>query len=296
MCKRFMISILCAGSAFGQATTATSAKPLVLSMGDPAVFGPVGITTALAAPMGIVTGAPYSAQVTTQRVQTLADGNRIEQITSGSVARDSHGRVRREEALPGLLSGDGEAAHFVMIDDPVAQVHWTLDATTKTAIKMQLPGGKNAFGSIPPPPPLSATTKTFFYSAAAPPPITTGPIQILARNASAASDPNVLETDLGTQTMEGVAAQGKRTTRTIPAGQMGNEQPIVITAETWYSPVLKVLVTSTSNDPRMGLTTYKLTNIQRSEPAANLFQVPEDYTVNEQPGPSFLYQDVKKNP
>ena len=296
MCKQLVISILCAGSALGQATNATSPKPLVLSIGDPVVFGPVGITTALAAPMGTVTGAPYSAQVTTQRVQTLVDGNRIEQTTSGSVARDSQGRVRREEALPGLTSGDGEAAHFVMIDDPVAQVHWTLDAPTKTAIKMQVPGGKNAFGAMPPPAPLSATTKTFFYSAAAPPPTTAGAIQIITRNASTPNDTNVSETDLGTHTAEGVAAQGKRTTRTIPAGQMGNEQPIVITTETWYSLALKVLVMSTSNDPRMGVTTYKLTNIQRSEPAAGLFQVPDDYTVKEQPGTNFLYQDVKKNP
>src|SRR6266849_5588897 len=64
--------------------------------------GIVGITSAMMHPAGAVTGAPYSAQTSTQQVQMLADGNRIEQTTSGSVARDSQGRIRRDESLPAL--------------------------------------------------------------------------------------------------------------------------------------------------------------------------------------------------
>lgn len=293
MLRGWLTLVVCAGCAFGQTTaTAAGPKPLVLSLGDPAQFGSVGIMTALAGPMGIVAGAPYSAQVTTERVQTLADGNRIEQTSSGSVARDSQGRVRRDEALPGLTSADGDA-HFVMIDDPVAQVHWTLDAQTKTAIKMPAPAGKGAFGALTPPPP-SGKTKMFFFSPTAPLPLSAGAIQI-SSPAAASKDENVSETDLGAQTVEGVPAQGKRMTRTIPAGQIGNEQPIVITTETWYSPDLKVLVMSKSNDPRMGETTYTLSNIQRTEPAASLFQVPDDYTIRDNPGSNSVYQDTKKN-
>jgi len=88
--------------------------------------------------------------------------------------------------------------------------------------------------------------------------------------------------------MERVLVQGTRITHTIPAGSIGNEQPIVITSETWFSPDLKVLVMSKSNDPRMGETTYKLTNIQRSEPSAALFQVPADYTIKEGPAKIFF--------
>jgi hypothetical protein len=109
------------------------------------------------------------------------------------------------------------------------------------------------------------------------------------------SDDDVVKTDLGTQTIEGVPAQGTRITRTIPAGQIGNVQPIVITTENWYSPGLKVLVMSKSNDPRMGETSYKLTNIQRSEPAPSLFQPPDDYTVRDQPGGVFINRENKKN-
>jgi hypothetical protein len=75
---------------------------------------------------------------------------------------------------------------------------------------------------------------------------------------------------------------------------MGNEQPISITTETWYSPDLKLLIMSKNTDPRIGETTYKLTDIQRSEPAATLFQVPDDYTVKDQPANTFIYQSIKK--
>jgi hypothetical protein len=102
------------------------------------------------------------------------------------------------------------------------------------------------------------------------------------------------KTDLGTQPVEGVPAQGTRITRTIDAGQMGNALPIVITTETWFSPELKVLVISKSSDPRIGDTTYKLTNIQRTEPDPVLFQVPADYTIRDQPENTFFFQAPKK--
>jgi hypothetical protein len=71
---------------------------------------------------------------------------------------------------------------------------------------------------------------------------------------------------------------------------MGNDLPIIITTETWFSPELKVLVMSKSSDPRMGETTYKLTNLSRAEPDPTLFQIPADYTVKDQPGGSFFFK------
>jgi hypothetical protein len=295
MRKTLLISALCAGCVLGQ-TPAVGQKHVMIQMGDAAELGPVGITTAFAGPMGTVAGAPYLADAITQRVQVLADGNRIEQTTSGNVARDSQGRVRRDEALPGLASKNGDAPHIVMIDDPVAQVHWTLDAQTKTAMKMAIPGGKTggfgAFGMMPPP---IGASKTFFYAQTGAVGASEGKNQVFVRSGNVPSDDDVVKTDLGTQTIEGVPAQGTRITRTIPAGQIGNVQPIVITTENWYSPGLKVLVMSKSNDPRMGETSYKLTNIQRSEPAPSLFQPPDDYTVRDQPGGVFINRENKKN-
>jgi hypothetical protein len=84
---------------------------------------------------------------------------------------------------------------------------------------------------------------------------------------------------LGTTFMEGVAVEGTRSTTTIPAGEIGNEQPIVIVSERWMSPDLKVLVMSKQSDPRFGETTYRLTNLTRSEPSPQLFEIPADFKV-----------------
>ena len=89
------------------------------------------------------------------------------------------------------------------------------------------------------------------------------------------------EEDLGERNIEGVVAQGKRTTKTIAEGQIGNDREIEIVTERWFSPELQAVVLKTSDDPLSGSVTYKLTNIQRGNPPASLFQAPTDYTVQE---------------
>ncbi|MBV8551672.1 MAG: hypothetical protein JOY54_10250 [Acidobacteriaceae bacterium] len=307
MLRAMAISAGCAVSLLAQSGVSpkepTLQKQVVIQTADTAGFGPIGITAAMAGPMATIAGAPYSADAVTQRVQVLADGNRIELTTTGSVARDSQGRIRRDEALPGLTSNNGDAPHLVMIEDPVAGVHWTLDAQTKTAIKMpfaqaKTQGKAGAAGAFVPPP--LGPDKVWFVSSSGTPPAgpplpPPGAIATFINKDLSASDSNSSKTDLGTQTIEGVAAQGTRITRTIPAGAVGNAQPLVITTETWYSPDLKVLVMTKTSDPRMGETTYKLTNIQRSEPPASLFQVPDDYTIKDHPENTFFYREMKKN-
>src|SRR3954452_2723332 len=181
MYKMICIPVAFAVTGFAQTPAApkdfTNPKAGTVQLGEAPEFGPIGITAALAGPMSTIAGAPYSAQTVTQRIQVLADGNRIEQTTSGSVARDSQGRIRREESLPGLSSNDANGPQLVRIEDPVAGVHWTLDARTKTAIKMPFPTTRVAGkpdGAMPvpppPPPPPPGAERTFFYSAAAPSP------------------------------------------------------------------------------------------------------------------------------
>ena len=92
---------------------------------------------------------------------------------------------------------------------------------------------------------------------------------------------NVKTEPLGSKTLEGVTAEGTRTTMTIPAGQVGNEQPIQTVVETWYSPDLKITVYSKRSDPRSGETVMRYTNIARTEPAHSLFEVPADYKVTD---------------
>jgi hypothetical protein len=97
--------------------------------------------------------------------------------------------------------------------------------------------------------------------------------------------------DLGTQTMEGLLATGVRTTRTIPAGEIGNDKPIRVVTEVWTSPDLKTIVYSKRSDPRMGEQTFKLTNIVRAEPDASLFAVPADFKITDGPQ-NFIFKST----
>jgi len=263
--------------------------------------GPVTVSGAVAAFGKPVQGAPYSATVTNESVQTLADGNRIVQKNTGTTARDSQGRTRQDAALPpiGNLSA-ANAPELVFIQDPVAQVSYTLNVTDKTAQKMPalpppsragLPGG--AFNVAVPGPGVAAgtaamSTETFIAEVGADasgpelapaPPMTFHKSILLSDQAEAKTE------DLGSQTIEGILANGVRTTRTIPAGQIGNDKPINIVTEVWTSPELKTVVYSKRSDPRMGEQVFRLTNIARSEPDPALFTVPADYKIVDGPKP-----------
>lgn len=198
-----------------------------------------------------VTGAPYSAQITTEILQQLADGNRIERRSMSSVSRDGEGRVRREQQLaaigPILPQGD---VQIVTINDPVAKVHYSLDFARKMAIQSPMMFTKRLEGPVRGFPPVKAAE---------------------VRDARTES--------LGTRDIEGVKAEGTRTTITIPAGAIGNVAPIEMVSERWYSPELQTVVLSRRSDPRFGETTYRLENIVRTEPPPELFQIPPDFTV-----------------
>src|SRR3989440_4785990 len=208
----------------------------------------------------VVTGAPFSAVAVSESTQTLADGNHIARKTQTNLFRDSQGRFRKEVTLPaiGLLTTSGQPKSFVMINDPVANTNFILHADTKTAEQMGRPfaGMRGTF--------KDAIKGNVEY-----------------RKQEAIANGSLIKEDLGTQMIAGVSAQGTRITHTIPAGQIGNEKPIIIVSEHWYSNDLQVMVMSKRSDPRFGDTTYTLTNIQRSEPNASLFQVPSDYTVTQ---------------
>jgi membrane-associated protease RseP (regulator of RpoE activity) len=84
---------------------------------------------------------------------------------------------------------------------------------------------------------------------------------------------------LGHQTMEGLDTQGMRITATIDTGVIGNDRPIQIVTERWYSSDLQTNVKMTHSDPRNGQETLQLTGISRAEPAPDLFQVPAGYQL-----------------
>jgi hypothetical protein len=229
----------------------------------------------------LVKGAPYFAEIVTESVQTLADGNRIVRKTTARVYRDSQGRTRREEdAEPGKVRS-------VSISDPVAGVSYSLNPAAKTAFKS--PYGAYSFNFVTgvakvPADPAQADAnkeleaKLTEYRLA----VETEPTGARGRGGFGREPAAEAKTEkLAPRQIEGVMADGVRTTRTIPAGAIGNEQPIHIVTEEWRSPELQVLVMTRSSDPRTGESTYRLLGIQRSEPNASWFEVPADYTVRE---------------
>jgi len=86
---------------------------------------------------------------------------------------------------------------------------------------------------------------------------------------------------LGKQMVEGVNAEGIREVSTIVAGAIGNDRPLQVSTESWYSEELKMNIMSKRSDPRTGDESFRLTNIRRSEPGAYLFQSPAGYQINE---------------
>ena len=107
---------------------------------------------------------------------------------------------------------------------------------------------------------------------------TAGPMQRINVRRSANAE------SLGKQVVEGVSADGTREVSTIPAGSIGNDRPIAITNESWYSDELQMMVSSKRSDPRTGDETFRLTNIRRGEPGAYLFQAPTGYQISEPKG------------
>jgi hypothetical protein len=220
-------------------------------------------------PGKVVAGAPYSAVAISETIQTLGDGTVIDRKIQSNVYRDGQGRTRRETTLPavGPLATSGQNKSVVTINDPVASKAFVLHPDQKVA--MLLPahnhGNKGGNAAVGVGPNVEA--------------------RIQAREQAEIASGRLKKDDLGTQSINGINAQGTRFTRTIVAGEIGNDKIITITSERWYSPDLQIVVKSVRTDPRFGQTTYTLTNIQRTEPAATLFAVPADYTVK-QGGPS----------
>jgi hypothetical protein len=225
-------------------------------------------------PGRVVKNAPYSADIVTETTQTLTDGNHIRQSSTAKVYRDTEGRTRREQSLNALggLAPSSNLPQVVFINDPVAGFNYALNPQNRTATKSAWarPGrGGQAPGS-------SQQMARLRQQSA------NGSAAIAGRwGRGGAARQNIKTESLGRQTIEGVPADGTRTTMTIAAGQWGNEQPIQIVTERWYSPDLQTVVLSRHTDPRMGETVSKLANVSRSEPPNSLFEPPADYKMAE---------------
>jgi hypothetical protein len=297
-------------------------KPLILALllcsiaapglaeettGPEAKGHPGSITVApdgtLIARMQPVRNAPYSAHAIRERQQALADGNQInDRRRPTAYYRDSAGRTRQE-----IVNDKGEL-QTVTINDPVANLTWILKPQEKVAIRIDRNNG-----TMPPiarrktpdgmdevivrrvervnpdaHQPAQEDVRIQVPKAAA----DNGLGMRLAPLANAIDDARwsskTVTKDLGSRDFGGIRAEGRLRSYEIPAGAIGNRNPIVVSDETWTAPDLQVTVYTKHSDPRSGDVVFRLENVRREEPAAALFTVPADYTVR---GPDAHWRD-----
>ncbi len=275
--------------------TLTLAVTLQAQQGQGGSTAPKIYTEVLsAASTAVVKGAPFSAEAVSENVQTLADGNKISRSHTTKMFRDSEGRFRREggsgtgtgfgyTTYNGALTTAFGFSETISIFDPVANVRFIINPSSKTAQRMTFSSGSAEGAVIVNGQGFSQTFKKQIET------------ELAAQKSHIVVLPNLTATtvgggfnngrsagkdeSLGTRNIEGVEAEGTRTVTTIEAGTIGNERPIEIVYERWYSKELQLIVYSRHYDPRFGEQTYRLTNINRSEPDRSLFQPPADYKI-----------------
>lgn len=243
-----------------------------------------------------VKGAPFCATVTTEHTQAFADGNRIHTTNNSSLCRDSEGRTRREAGLDLMgAAAPAQPPKLITISDPVAGYRYLLDSQSKVAHRIPLKAGKaGTVRAAAVPGPGDNGPHVMMYQRIG----TGGPSlendNVFFRQFGQASDaPRPTTDNLGDQMIGGIHSTGTRVTTTIPAGKMGNEQPILVTSERWYSPELKTTILTKHSDPWAGELKTELTNVNTSEPDASLFTVPSDYkVVDDKAGPFIFHKQM----
>jgi hypothetical protein len=224
-----------------------------------------------------IKNAPFSAVVITQYDRVLGSGNHIHRETRGKVYRDNQGRVRTETEF--ATPGDGAEQFLrVTILDPVQHTVIHLDPRSKIATVTHTTQTVAASDAVSAPRHGMMVMATPLNDSGQP----AGPPTKIQTQHSAAGNASAVKTEtLGTKPVEGVEAAGTKTTRTIEAGTMGNNEPIVSVTDSWYSRDLQIVVLNETDDGQSGHNSMKLVNIVRAEPNAQLFLIPQDYTVKE---------------
>jgi hypothetical protein len=249
-----------------------------------------------------------------EKVQTLADGNQIASKTSTMVYRDSAGRTRQEVRGP-----KGEVRR-ITLHDPAESVSYILDPSAKTATKLVLDKDIGRLAAEKARAKIEQMKKdgklTVTEQDGDGHEVIVKRIERLdgevgkrvqehvqirvaqAMDAKAVELAHVApmianafgdarwsrkgsNKDLGSREFDGIKADGKMYSYEIPAGEIGNKNPISVSSETWYAPELQITVYSKKSDPRTGDRIFRLGNFKRQEPAASLFTVPSDYTVKD---------------
>lgn len=219
----------------------------------------------------------YTAEIKTTTVQLLANGATITSESTEIRAVDSQQRTLNSRTEP-RFSADQPAFTLGYVDDPVenTQINW--ESQTKTARVTKLPPDSQRHGCWATD---SGNTRMNFGPETPPDPETLKPQMKVEvpPPAPVSKDPEPKVEDLGTMTIQGVEAQGRRWTTVIPAGRIGNDRELIQTNEIWFAPSLGFEVRHLIDDPQSGKTTTDVTHLDLSEPPLSTFRPPEGYEV-----------------
>jgi hypothetical protein len=202
-----------------------------------------------------IQNAPYSAQRRFTSVDALVDGKINRSESGGSEARDSQGRTYSAGERHWTYQGALKSEMLYRIHDPVANTDTSWDSSSKEVKVIHWPQNVSNDEAS------SAQCQVCLDAMT--------------------SDLEASTEKLGTKTIEGVAAEGTRSSYTIPAKQGPNDHPIVVVHETWYCPQLKIVILETNDDPRSGTTRNELIGIIRGEPDVKKYNPPSDYVIHE---------------
>lgn len=213
---------------------------------------------------------PYTAEFSIEQVQTLADGATITHSSTEKSARDADGRTvtMTTRMRPGATD-PSDTTTTVRVFDVVAHTNmsWSVPGQKVTVTEIPQPGTSKSSECA-----TSTTGSSTSSSTDGDVPRTRTPVMH--------EKPQVQQ--LGTDTILGVEVKGERTIYAIPVGQIGNNEPLTRTIESWHalSPGLRTLtVRSVNDDPQHGKTTKEMTSFNQSEPDPALFQPPSEYQV-----------------
>jgi len=266
----------------------------------------------------LVKGMPYSAEEINETNQVLGDGTKIRRETKVSVYRDSEGRTRREtpdnitisdpvggstyiinpktNAVRRLQmsntmvyrnSGAMASATGSTHDVATFSVHTSGDGQANIVVNGKQLDPK-AVAELVARAKAEGRSEVNEFDVVAVPPAAVASGGVMT--AGTMVGPTIMRKmmhagkgeSLGKKNVEGVIAEGMRNVETIEQGAIGNDRPIQIVNEHWYSEELGMTVYSKRSDPRTGEETFRVTNIRRGDPPAYLFQAPaETPTVHE---------------
>ncbi len=195
----------------------------------------------------VVQGAPFSAVSIKETTQILSDGRRVARRMAQSIYRDSEGSTRSE--------WDNETK-----SQSTSRLPIIYDAITGT-----LYFGQRALSSQSPRKDAPQRKVKIITPQSPPDDIT----QVLGETIE----------PLGTKSIEGVTAEGVRVTTTIREAEASGKPPAKVIYERWYSQELRRNILITVIDPRFGEASYRLTKIDRKEPARELFVIPADHKL-----------------